>query len=164
MVRMLLRLTPLAALSLVLLALPTATGAGTPTPSLEATSVALDPTTACGPDPWLAETAHLDLGLVADAPLAHLEAEVSNLHGGSQTARSEVAGIGPIDGVVEDLQVPVDASQHVVQILVWMGADAPDATTAVEWSVFYACEDGELVVGASCFGPYGSCPRTRLGR
>lgn len=138
-------------------------GADAGAPALEATSVALDPATACTGSPYeVGDQPALDLGLVAGAPVEHLEAEVSDLGGRVTVARSEPAAVGPVDGVVEDVVVPIALPQAVVQVRVWMGAADPTPATAVEWSVFYGCEDGEVVVGASCFGPYDSCPATAV--
>jgi hypothetical protein len=122
-----------------------------------ATSVALTTGDDCG-------TADLDLGIVSG--------DIDREYGLATNAAGVTLGqfeeasqnIDGFDGVFEGYGVGVSPEQldgTIIGSYAYLGTTPPTTATNAEWFVLYRCGlHGDNQVLYSCFGDYGTCPRT----
>lgn len=122
-----------------------------------ATSVGLSDSADCG-------HADLDLGIISGDVDRELGTATS---GGGTTLRAfeqPSTGLDGYDGVFVGYHIDLDSDQPdgtIIGSYAYLGTTPPSSATTAEWFVLYKCgADGTNQVLSTCFGDYGTCPRT----
>ena len=90
----------------------------------------------------------------------------SNLDGVLHTF-TQSSGFDGFDGVYRTYGVPIGTTQPVGTIVgsyVTIGSATPTSANTAEWFMLYRCgaTTADSVVLSSCFGDYGTCPKTAV--
>ncbi len=122
-----------------------------------ATSVALNAAADCA-------DADLDLGIVA-GDVDREYGLATNLAGVTlDEFEQDSTGLDNLDGVFDGYGINVSPDQPngtIIGSYAYLGTTPPQAATTAEWFVLYRCgTDGDNQVLDTCFGDYGTCPRT----
>jgi hypothetical protein len=122
-----------------------------------ATSVGLSATASCS-------DADLDLGITS----GDVDRELGTATNAASTTlamfEQDSTGIDGYDGVFPGYSINLDVAQPdgtIIGSYAYLGTTPPTAQTTAEWFVLYRCgNEGDNQVLFSCFGDYGTCPRT----
>lgn len=122
-----------------------------------ATSVALSSTASCS-------DADLDLGVTSGDVDRELGTATSATGATLALFEQTSTGLDGYDGVFPGFNISLDAAQPegtIIGSYAYLGTTPPTAGSTAEWFVLYRCAgEGSNQVLSTCFGDYGSCPRT----
>lgn len=111
-------------------------------------------------------TADLDLTLTT-VGAARESGQATNLAGAKLTTFEQATTLGTFSGtftgfvigpVGADPPWPVQPPGTLIGSYAYVGTTPPTAATTAEFFVYYNCSTRRVLL--SCFGPYGTCPKT----
>lgn len=89
--------------------------------------------------------------------------QATNLAGATlKTFEQATPFLGTFSGTFVDYQInplaPEQPSETLIGSYAYVGATPPTAATTAEFFIYYNCSTRKILL--SCFGPYGTCPKT----
>jgi hypothetical protein len=122
-----------------------------------AQGVALNASASCS-------SADLDLTLTTVGALREFGL-ATNLAGATlNTFEQATPFLGTFSGTFVDYQInpltPAQPSETLIGSYAYVGTTPPTAATTAEFFVYYNCSTRKVLL--SCFGPFGTCPKTAL--
>jgi len=105
------------------------------------------------------------LAIGMDAVSVSLESGATTNLGGQLSTFQQASSFSGFNGVTPSYGMPVSPTQPdgtIIGSYATIGSPAPTASNTAEWFLLYRCgpTTADSVVLSSCFGDYGTCPKT----
>lgn len=107
--------------------------------------------------------ADLDLTLTTVGAIREL-GQATNLAGATLYTFEQATVLGAFSGTYTGYTIsplaPAQPAATLIGSYAYVGTTPPTAATTAEFFVYYNCSTRQVLL--SCFGPYGTCPKTAL--